>query len=98
MGPGAVAFYERRRRPLCPSPPARRGPKTRYSDEDVLAQIRRAIQESPFHGEGHRKVWARLRVRDVRTSMRRVLRLMRENDLLAPNCSRLSQSATTARL
>jgi len=29
-------------------------------------------------------VWARLRVRDVRTSMRRVLRLMRENHLLAP--------------
>jgi hypothetical protein len=77
-------FYERRRRPLCLRPPARRGPKTRYSDEDLLAEIRRTIQESPFHGEGHRKVWARLRVREVRTSMRRVLRLMRENDLLAP--------------
>jgi len=77
-------FYERRRRPLCPRPPARRGPKTRYSDEDLLVEIRRTIQESPFHGEGHRKVWARLRVREVRTSMRRVLRLMRENGLLAP--------------
>jgi putative transposase len=65
-------------------PPARRNPKTCYSDEELLAEIRRAIQESPFHGEGHRKVWARLRVREVRTSMRRVLRLMRENDLLAP--------------
>ena len=40
---------------------------------------------SPFHGEGHRKVWARLRVAGVRTSKRRVLRLMRENDLLAPS-------------
>jgi hypothetical protein len=52
-----------------------------------LAEIRRAIQESPFHGEGHRKVWARLRVREVRTSItptRRLLRLMRDNDLLAP--------------
>jgi transposase InsO family protein len=77
-------FYERRRRPLCLRPPARRGPKTRYSDDDLLVEIRRTIQESPFHGEGHRKVWARLRVREVRTSMRRVLRLMRENDLLAP--------------
>jgi putative transposase len=56
-------------RPLCPRPPARRGPKTRYSDEDLLAEIRRTIQESPFHGEGHRKVWARLRVREVHTSM-----------------------------
>ena len=77
-------FYERRRRPLCLRPPARRGPKTRYSDEQLLAEIRRTIQESPFHGEGHRKVWARLRVRVVRTPMRRVLRLMRENDLLEP--------------
>ena len=48
-----------------------------------MAEIRRTIQESPFHGEGHRKVWARLRVRDVRTSMRRALRLMRANCLLA---------------
>jgi len=66
-------FYERRRRPLCSRPPARRGPKTGYSDEDLLVEIRRTIQESPFHGEGHRKVWARLRVCEVRTSMRRVL-------------------------
>jgi len=77
-------FYERRRRPLCPRPPARRGPETRYTDDDLLAEIRHTTQEPPFHGEGHRKVGARLRVRDVRTSMRRVLRLMRENDLLAP--------------
>ena len=40
-------FYERRRRPLCPRLPARRGPKTRYSDEDLLAEIRRTIQERP---------------------------------------------------
>lgn len=37
-----------------------------------------------FVGEGHRKVWARLRQeRGVRTSMRRVLRIMRENGILA---------------
>jgi putative transposase len=39
---------------------------------------------SPFLGEGHRKVWARLRWQDVRTSKGRVLRLMREAKLLAP--------------
>jgi len=77
-------FYERRRRPLCPRPPARRGPKTCYSDGELLAEIRRTIQESPIHGEGHRKVWARPRVREVHTSMCGGLRLMRENDLLAP--------------
>jgi putative transposase len=39
---------------------------------------------SPFLGEGHRKVWARLRWQGVRTSKARLLRLMREAQLLAP--------------
>jgi len=43
------------------------------------------LAASPFHGEGHRKVRARLRHGGVRTSKRRVLRLMGENDLLAPS-------------
>src|SRR5258708_27903732 len=39
-----------------------------------------------FIGEGHRKVWARLRIlRDIRVSRTRVLRLMRENALLSPH-------------
>src|SRR3712207_7297863 len=38
-----------------------------------------------FHGEGHRKVWARLRHAGVRTSKRRVLRLMGAHGLLAPS-------------
>ena len=46
--------------------------------------IRAVLAASPFHGEGHRKIWARLRCQGTRTSLRRVLRLMRENDLLAP--------------
>ncbi len=41
-------------------------------------------QSSPFHGEGYRKVWARLRYGGIRASPGRVLRLMREHDLLAP--------------
>jgi transposase InsO family protein len=45
---------------------------------------RRGLHDSPFHGEGHRKVWARLRIAGIRTSKRRVLRLMREGGLLAP--------------
>ena len=43
-----------------------------------LLEIRAVLAASPFHGEGHRKVWARLRHRGVRSSRRRVLRLMRE--------------------
>jgi putative transposase len=53
-------------------------------DAALLERIRGVLSDSPFHGEGHRKVWARLRIADVRTSRRRVLRLMCENNLLAP--------------
>ena len=54
-------------------------------DAALLTQIRAIITDCPFHGEGHRKVWARLRLKGVRTSKRRVLRLMRAHDLLAPS-------------
>jgi transposase InsO family protein len=54
-------------------------------DAALLAAIRAALADSPFHGEDHRKVWARLRCRGIRTALRRVLRLMRENGLLAPS-------------
>jgi transposase InsO family protein len=50
----------------------------------LVDHIRRILEASPFPGEGYRKVWARLRHRDIRTSPRRVLRLMRANQLLAP--------------
>ena len=53
-------------------------------DAALLERIRDVLSDSPFHGEGHRKVWTRLRIGGIRTSLRRVLRLMRENDLLAP--------------
>jgi hypothetical protein len=54
-------------------------------DADLVAAIRAVLAASPFHGEGHRKVWARLRLAGVRTSLRRVLRLMGAHDLLAPS-------------
>jgi putative transposase len=63
----------------------RRGPKTAWSDAALLEKIRAVLAASPFYGEGHRKVWARLRFQDVRTSKARVLRLMREAELLAPS-------------
>ena len=37
-----------------------------------------------LQGEGHRKVWARLRRRGIRTSRKRVLRLMREDGVPRP--------------
>jgi len=54
-------------------------------DEALVEAIRAVLAASPFHGEGHRKVWARLRHDGVRTSKRRVLRLMGAHGLLAPS-------------
>lgn len=69
-----------------PLRPQRRGPKPTVADADLLAAIRADLQASPFTGEGHRKVWARLRIaHDIRVSRARVLRLMRENALLSPH-------------
>lgn len=62
----------------------KRGPRTIHSDEQLTELIRTDLSASEFHGEGHRKVWARLRHNGVRVSKRRVLRLMREANLLAP--------------
>ena len=69
------------------TPPAnpRRGPPGAMPDDALTTEIRGVLAASPFHGEGHRKVWARLRYAGTRTSMRRVLRLMRQNNLLAPS-------------
>jgi putative transposase len=62
----------------------RRGPKTMWTDAALTEKIRALLATAPFYGEGHRKVWARLRMAGVRTSKARVLRLMREAQLLAP--------------
>lgn len=65
---------------------AKRGPKPAYSDERLLDLIRRDLQASPFSGEGHRKVWARLKYGcGVSVSRKRVLRIMREHHLLSPH-------------
>ena len=52
-------------------------------DAALVEAIRRVLTDSPFHGEGYRKVWARLRHAGLRTSKERVRRLMRENGLSA---------------
>ncbi len=67
-------------------PAKRRGPKPTLSDAELLAAIRADLAASPWQGEGHRKVWARLRVRDgIRVARQRVLGIMRENTLLSPH-------------
>lgn len=68
-----------------PRPARKRGPRTRYTDSELTAHIRRVLAASPFNGEGHRKVWARLRAEGIRAGKPRILRLMREANLLAPS-------------
>ena len=60
-----------------------------------LAAIRTDLVRSPFQGEGHRKVHARLRILDrIRVARTRVLRVMRAHRLLSPHRGR--QGATQA--
>jgi putative transposase len=77
----STVYEQLRRRP---TPKRRRGPVGPCSDEELVEHIKSVLSDSLFHGEGYRKVWARLRYRGIRTSKGRVLRLMRENGLLAP--------------
>lgn len=77
------SYYAARRRQQQPRTAGKRGPR-RQSDEEVVQQIRQVLDESVFHGEGYRKIWARLRHRNVRVWKERVLRLMRESQLLSP--------------
>jgi hypothetical protein len=62
-----------------------RGPKPPVDDASLLAAIQADLAASPFSGEGHRKVWARLHYGlGLPVSRNRVLRLMRDNHLLSP--------------
>lgn len=80
--------YHRRAQSRQATPSQRPGPKPVQSDQDLRALI--TTQQSTLEhqhgirGEGHRKAWARLRHGGVRVSKQRVLRVMRENGLLAP--------------
>ncbi len=60
--------YRRRRTVEAPTIPRRRpGPSGPMADADLVEVIRRVLLASPFHGEGYRKVWARLRHQGLRT-------------------------------
>ena len=63
----------------------RPGPVGACPDGELADHARREIEASGFHGEGYRKLWARLRFAGVRASPRRVRRVMGEHGLLAPH-------------
>jgi putative transposase len=61
-GLSRATFYHQQDRVAQPhGTAAKRGPKTAYTDEELTGHIRQVLAASPFLGEGHRKVWARLR-------------------------------------
>jgi transposase InsO family protein len=69
-----------------PDPPLkRRGPRPKLDDEALTQAIRDDLDSSPFTGEGHRKVWSRLRLSGIRVSRDRVLLVMRQRNWLSPH-------------
>ncbi len=80
------SFYAQRKRQQAEKPRESRrpGPQPKISDRELAEEIRKVLKASPFVGEGYRKVWARLRAKDIRVAPRRVLRVMREAELQAP--------------
>lgn len=62
-----------------------RGPRPKVSDARVLELVRADLERSPFQGEGHRKVHARLKRAGHRVFRRQVLRVMRDAQLLSPH-------------
>ena len=73
-------------RSRCKKSKNRPGPKPKHSDAEVVHVIKKDLEESPFHGEGHRKVHARVRNRKgIVVGRQRVLQLMRDNALLSPH-------------
>ena len=73
------SVYARRQATTSQVPCRRRGPVGAAPDDVLVGHIRRVLEASPFHGEGYRKAWAKLRVEGIRTCR------MREHDLQAPH-------------
>ena len=95
-GQARSSFYARRQRSRGGVEPARRGPVPLLTDEELLERIRADLAASPFSGEGHRKVCARLRVQQgIRVARKRVLRVMPQAQpaLTPPEPARRLQTA-----
>ena len=65
------ATVYRHRRPSEGNVRGRPGPRGAMADEDLVREIRKLLTGSPFHGEGHRELWARPRFAGIRTSRSR---------------------------
>jgi putative transposase len=83
LGASRSTIYARRR---VGGQPGRPGPVPPIGDQELVRLIRRVLADSPFAGQGYRKVRTRLRrEHGVQVSGKRVLRLLRREGLLAPS-------------
>jgi putative transposase len=78
----ARATVYRQRVPSGAEPPRRPGPVGPMPDSALLAAIRAILVASPFHGEGHRKVWAEL----VKVPPAQRVEYQRRADCASPAC------------
>lgn len=78
------SFYHSRKKALR-SIKISRGRCPKISDEELLKEIVEDINNSHFHGEGHRKIHARLRLyKRLEVGRNRVLKMMKNHKLLSP--------------
>ncbi len=85
--PRSTIYHQKQQR-LNRSKVPKRGRKPFLSDERLLLEIRTILREAQdlgFSGEGYRKIWARLRFKNLKADKERIRRVMRDNDLLAPH-------------
>uniref|UniRef100_A0A7V4G949 HTH-like domain-containing protein n=1 Tax=Desulfobacca acetoxidans TaxID=60893 RepID=A0A7V4G949_9BACT len=83
---GRFTVYEQRLLKTKPTGAAvRPGPVGPCRDQDLVQHLQAILAASPSHGVGYPKVWVPLRDAGLRTLKRRVLRLMREYQLLPPH-------------
>lgn len=61
LGVERSSFYAHQGRAVAKAVPLKLGPRTPVGDDELLQLIKDDLAASPFSGEGHRKVWARLR-------------------------------------
>ncbi|MGH2639618.1 MAG: IS3 family transposase [Rhabdochlamydiaceae bacterium] len=61
------------------------GPKPVVDDSELLSRIKQDIANSPFKGEGHRKVHARVKRQETKAGRNRVLKIMKAHNLLSPH-------------
>ena len=84
FGISRSTFYDSLSNSAKPTSPNKRGPKTKFSDVQIIEFAREAINSSKFSGEGHRKVRAMLAKKDIVVGKTRLLRLLKLHGLLAP--------------